>query len=191
MKFRPSYGNGITVYWEYMGSRQRQCNDFLLIGDEDVHHAAGWTDNGGVEEDRLSWGLRRFLMTSTQTFSEVICSFVPVSFHGLMRKRTVYATRVNTAQKHDRLKHGTCLFWEGFFVRVWSVGPKRNVQRQRLYTCFSLLIPAVPGANTTRVRVSRPKLIYLTPIGAVVANGELFHWMQITTRTHEMIWLAS
>lgn len=114
MKFRPSYGNGTTVYWEYMGSRQRQCNDFLLIGDEDVHHAAGWTDNGGVEEDRLSWGLRRFLMTSTQTFSEVICSFVPVSFHGLMRKRTVYATRVNTAQKHDRLKHGTCLFWDLF-----------------------------------------------------------------------------
>lgn len=114
MKYGP-YDTGITVYWEYMGSRQRQCNDFLLLEDEDVHHAAGCTDNnGGVEEDGLSWGLRRFLVTSTQTFSEVICSFVAVGFHGLMRKRTVYATKVNAARKHDRLKHGTCLYWDLF-----------------------------------------------------------------------------
>lgn len=115
---------------QFIGNIWGQYNDFLLLGDEDVHHAAGLTDyNGGVEEDKLGWGLRWFLWPVHKPLVRLFAHLCQSAFTGLMRKPAVYATKVNTAGKHDRLKHGTCLYWDLFSQR------RQQVARGSLCVC--------------------------------------------------------
>lgn len=86
---------------------------------EDVHHDA--RHNGGVEWEGLGWGLGRYRMTSTQSLSFT----------------QQQSTRPKTWQVEARhlcfqgfLLSVKAAGMEGFFVRVWSVDPKRKVQRQ-------------------------------------------------------------
>lgn len=84
---------------------------FCAYDPEDVSVLAD--NNRGVKEDRLGWGLRRDKLTSTQTIGDVICSCqvsrrwrpfgINGGFNSLLNKS-------QHSQKHDRFKHGGCLF---------------------------------------------------------------------------------
>lgn len=105
----------------------------------DLEDVSVLVDNGGVTEEGLDRGLRRYKLSITQSISDVICSFVPVRFRSSWRPFGINGgsnsllNKSQHGQKHDRFKHGTCLF-RHLFCQCREKVPKGSLCMCGLWT---------------------------------------------------------